>query len=806
MAHRNHQHVTNAGNGQPCSETATSSDLLIARPQTTNTLLHTIGRLALCLLVLCPLPLVDGAVKVKPADPTLPYHEGNRPQIYLNGLWDFMPLTNGTSRQIPDAPPTPFKPELVKMPVPGWWDNFGEFDIPPKWSNAWNAWYRRTFTVPPGWKNKRLKLRFGAVTQYAKVFVNRQVIGHNIHGIAPFTLDITDAARTGKNLLEVFVQGYIHALAEGIEVVSVEQFVETNRGSWGTAEFKVKSGVAQKEREVRDLHQARRGICRDVVLEAAPLVRVDDIAIVTSFRKSTLDVTVRLANESGHRCPLTLKLAVTDADGNQVVKLNQPVTVPAGQAKQVYFSHAWKNARLWNHWDPHLYTCTVTAHPTQFPWFDRKRVRFGFREVWIGPEHDILLNGLPLRMVGTNVGDGWATEQTPSYTREFFRQLKILGFNSVRTIDGMPRWFYDIADEMGMFVKDGFLHWLEWDYRNEEQKRNVRESYRRTIEARRNHPSIVIWSLSNEQCRRAIHKHHGGDRPSEQWVATEGPYMKELQNFVASIDRTRILTHAGGHDFNGVAPTYNWHYCSPRGTFLDWRREFGKPFLIGEWEFGWYNRAWTAQRVRARTDLCLRIARAAEISGAWPMAILKWSMWGFHGDEWKWPNNEQGTINLEWETMDGPFIKPAHPWRPHVNPWTADKPRIKPGHLYETVKEACAPNMVFVDLEDRIAGASGGQLEDFRLAVVNDYLHEVKLQLVVDAEMDSGPVRLAEQDVTLGPAEVKDLRIKFPPLDRSEDRQLQVRAELREAGGGKVVNTHTVRTIVSGLEMTQITQ
>ena len=380
-----------------------------------------------------------GAVAVSPKDPTLPYDEGNRPQVYLNGLWDFMPLANGTSRAIPDHPPAEFKAAPVKMPVPGWWDNYGEFDIPPEWSRSWNAWYRRDFTIPEAWRGKRWKLRFGAVTQYAKVFVNGRCVGENIHGLTPFSLDITEAARIGANRLEVFVQGYIHALKEGAKVLSAETFVGSNRGSWGMAEFKLVPGSPGGEREVHDLHKSRRGICRDVLLEAVPPIHVQHAAIVTSFRRRAFDVDVRVANESADARRVMLNLVVTDADGKQVLSLDQPTTVPAGKTRKVHLYHPWKAPRFWSHWDPYLYTCTVTVQPEGAPSFDRKRIRFGFREVWIGPRHDILLNGLPLRMMGVDRMDAWATIQTPSYIREFFRQIRRLGFNSIRNLEPMPR-------------------------------------------------------------------------------------------------------------------------------------------------------------------------------------------------------------------------------------------------------------------------------------------------------------------------------------------------------------------------------
>ena len=61
-----------------------------------------------------------------------------------------------------------------------------------------NLWYRRTFEVPAGWKGKRVLLHFGAVDWEATVFVNGKELGTHHGGYDPFTFDITDALKDGR--------------------------------------------------------------------------------------------------------------------------------------------------------------------------------------------------------------------------------------------------------------------------------------------------------------------------------------------------------------------------------------------------------------------------------------------------------------------------------------------------------------------------------------------------------------------------------------------------------------------------------
>ena len=61
-----------------------------------------------------------------------------------------------------------------------------------------NLWYRRTFEVPAGWKGKRVLLHFGAVDWDATVCVNGKEVGTHRGGYDPFTFDITDALKDGR--------------------------------------------------------------------------------------------------------------------------------------------------------------------------------------------------------------------------------------------------------------------------------------------------------------------------------------------------------------------------------------------------------------------------------------------------------------------------------------------------------------------------------------------------------------------------------------------------------------------------------
>src|ERR1051325_575763 len=125
-------------------------------------------------------------VSPKNAHPEYPRPQMERLQWHnLNGLWSYA-ITDKDSAQ------------------PAKWD--GEILVPFPIESALSGvmkrvyetnqlWYRRTFTIPRGWKGKRVLLNFGAVDWEVKVFVNGTNVGSHQGGYDGFSLDITDALR-----------------------------------------------------------------------------------------------------------------------------------------------------------------------------------------------------------------------------------------------------------------------------------------------------------------------------------------------------------------------------------------------------------------------------------------------------------------------------------------------------------------------------------------------------------------------------------------------------------------------------------
>lgn len=113
----------------------------------------------------------------------------------LNGLWDYSILPVGQRE------PTQFDgkilvPFAVESSLSGVQKSVGPEN---------ELWYKRTFTIPSGWKGKKILLHFGAVDWKAEIYVNDIKIGIHTGGYVPFSFDITPFLVSGEQKIVVKV-------------------------------------------------------------------------------------------------------------------------------------------------------------------------------------------------------------------------------------------------------------------------------------------------------------------------------------------------------------------------------------------------------------------------------------------------------------------------------------------------------------------------------------------------------------------------------------------------------------------------
>lgn len=255
------------------------------------------------------------------------------------------------------------------------------------------------------------------------------------------------------------------------------------------------------------------GIRGDLWLETLPKVRVDDVWVKTSWRKSALGAKTELVNRTD--ADVTAKVAAYAVkDGKVRFRLPvRDVAVAAHGTAVVKAQAAWADPETWGiggrYGEPNLYTL-VTDVSVNGEIVDRHEVEFGFREFWIC-HTDFFLNGRRILLRG-DVGHMRINDKRrrdviwPLYRRD--------GINLVRVHDS-DQWSVTAvrdADRMGMAVyaqmypilsepgaKHGPTEFAPFDaWEGTETHRRNLAAYERWWRDFRNHPSVLIWSTDNE--------------------------------------------------------------------------------------------------------------------------------------------------------------------------------------------------------------------------------------------------------------------------------------------------------------------
>ena len=158
-----------------------------------------------------------------------------------------------------------------------------------------------------------------------------------------------------------------------------------------------------------------------------------------------------------------------------------------------------ENARLWNgRKDPYLYTAKAEIIRGGEK-LDAVSARFGCRSFAIDPERGFILNGeeYPLRGVSRHQDRlGIGNALLPCHHEEDIDLIMEVGATTIRLAHYQhDQYFYDLCDEKGLVI------WAEIPYISKHMpngRENTISQMKELIVQNYNHPSIVVWGLSNE--------------------------------------------------------------------------------------------------------------------------------------------------------------------------------------------------------------------------------------------------------------------------------------------------------------------
>ena len=386
------------------------------------------------------------------------------------------------------------------------------------------GWYRREFEIPASDAGRRIAVEFDGAFRDVLVFVNGCFIGRNDNGYAPFRFDITDFLAIGaKNCITARVDA-----------------------SFGDGWFYEGAGIYRHV-----------WLTKTDALHLEPLESWVRSELVGSGIVLTLSATVK--NESKHTQNARTTWKILDAAGETVATAEaaeQAVEVDGSAAYMTKTNLA--NAKLWSVDEPHLYTAVVTVE-TGGQARDAQPVRFGVRTARFDADQGFFLNGQSLKIQGTcnhqdHAGVGAALPDRLQYFR--VGVLKEMGCNAVRTSHNMPtpEWV-EACDRMGVMMM--------CETRQMSSSPEGLAQLEVMVKRYRNSPSIVLWSIGNEEG----HLQNDMAEEGEKIAATMVERCHEL-------DPTRVVSAAvNGDNKQGVSDAldiigFNYQLQFPDGFHL----------------------------------------------------------------------------------------------------------------------------------------------------------------------------------------------------------------------------------------------
>jgi len=382
------------------------------------------------------------------------------------------------------------------------------------------GWYRKKLYIPEEDKGRILKLKFDGVYRDCDVWLNGFYQGNNKSGYMEFMHDITDMVHYGDT---------------NIVVVRVDatQF----EGWWYEG----------------------AGIYRHTWLIKKSKVHIPEHGTYVTTAVNGKSATVNIQTEVLNTLPANqkgeLQMSLVDRSGNIVGKAKARVSLSANERKTLNSKITVSNPKLWSLKEPYLYQLVSTLTINGLVQH-KEHTRVGIRTIEFTADRGLFVNGERVKIKGACVhqdhaGVGVALPDRLQYYR--IEKLKEMGCNAYRSAHHPPTpELIEACDSLGMlmFPENRLLT----------SSTEQLDQFRRLIKRDRNHPSVILWSLGNEE--HDIQNTEVGTRIAQTF--------KKIQQ---ELDPSRLCMYGGNNNliFDGVNEVVD-----VRGVNYVWAGDFEK--------------------------------------------------------------------------------------------------------------------------------------------------------------------------------------------------------------------------------------
>ena len=338
------------------------------------------------------------------------------------------------------------------------------------------GFYRRTFTLPEGWEDKRVFVHFDGVYSAAVVWVNGNYVGYSQGSNTDAEFDLTGFVTAGENNISVRVYRWCDgSYLEGQDM-------------WHLS-----------------------GIHRDVYLVATPKTFVSDHVITfsatnTAATAGNMSVALTMDNRDGGSATKTVDVTLLDNDDNVIASGSTTFSMSSAttSTKTVTLS-GLSGLKAWSCEEPNLYTVLISQKDANGNEEMAFSTRYGFRNI-TKSGNTVLINGQRVYFKGVNTQDTDPLTGRAIRLETMLRDVELMkqaNINTVRT-SHYPRQpkMYAMFDAYGLYCMDEAdveCHYVGTAISSNSSWQNaMNDRAERMVKRDRNHPSVIFWSLGNE--------------------------------------------------------------------------------------------------------------------------------------------------------------------------------------------------------------------------------------------------------------------------------------------------------------------
>lgn len=427
----------------------------------------------------------------------------------LSAGWQFVRMDMANAWEV-FRPVVPDKPESVPL----WQDVtlphcYNAVDAVSPDVNYYQgaAWYRTLLTVDNPYTDGHTLLHFEGVGQKARVYVYTREVARHVGGYDAWDADITQAVREFRQT-EV-CRSQFHGRVP--VAVRCDNGRDTEMIPSDMSDFCLYGGI-----------------CRPMYLTYLPQGYLADVAVTPRpvHGSATVEVSGSVQGIKGQ--PL-VHVRVVSPRGSVVA--DRRVKTDGDHFSASFTLH---RPLLWSPGAPMLYRCELVLEQSE-PY--RHTEQFGIRSCWFEEHGPFLLNGRRLVLHGTHRHEdhaGVGAAMTDDMIRREMQQIKDMGANFIRLGHYQQQdLVLHLCDSLGLLVWEE-IPWCRGGLGGERYRAQAEQMLTAMIRQHRNHPSVILWGLGNEN-------DWPGDFPEFDRDSIRA-FMSHLNDMAHRLDPTRLTS------------------------------------------------------------------------------------------------------------------------------------------------------------------------------------------------------------------------------------------------------------------------